>query len=370
MQATTYILSTTLFIVFIISVLLCVKASYSQKSKAILLIKCFSVFAIIFLSILTIFNEPTFYPHRSAISYSILSIYIIISHLILKFWHSTKWFRVCSYVICGGYLLIIITTLLCIAQTEKLISQGQNEEIKHIHIDNKGNYENKILMPYMNSNRDNKKAKNFILASCKPSNITSVHQKLMKINYKAFKYINSDIKCKYLDFYISLISYCDSKKINLSVILILIISIGILWDNKKDYLWPILALLASSLAVGTILTYTLKYYFKSPRPLIILGDKNVNIMFETLHSFSFPSGHAQVAFSTCTFMFMVVKKYWYWYIILSLGVAFERIYTGSHFPSDVLCGAVIGILTTLIIINLSKNNSKHPFLKYLNSINK
>lgn len=261
--------------------------------------------------------------------------------LILKFWY-LKRFRVCSRIVWGFLLFIIIIIPLHIhtIKAKKSIFQKQNEEINyttniirndHLHLDNK--LYSKDFLCY------------------------KIYQKLIETNYKVFKYINSNIKCKFLDFYISLISYCDSKKINLSFIIILIISIKILWNNKKDYFWSMLILLAIILAIGVILTNILKYYFKSPRPLIIFGNENVNVMFEILHTAdSFPSGHTQIAFTTCTFMFMTVKKYWYWYTILSLGVAFERIYSGNHFPIDVLVGAVIGIFTTLIVVNLSKNN--------------
>jgi undecaprenyl-diphosphatase len=54
-------------------------------------------------------------------------------------------------------------------------------------------------------------------------------------------------------------------------------------------------------------------------------------------------------------MFIAIKKYWYLYTFMSIIVAFERIYTGSHFPSDVLAGAIIGIFLTYIIITPFKN---------------
>jgi undecaprenyl-diphosphatase len=233
-------------------------------------------------------------------------------------------------------------------KAKKSIFQKQNEETKYTTSIIRNDH--LCLLPDDKENYDNKlSSKDFLCYK--------IRQELIETNYKVFKYINSDIKCKFLDFYISLISYCDSKKINLSFIIILIISIKILWNNKKDYFWLMLILLAITLVIGIILTNILKYCFKSPRPLIIFGNENINIMFETLHTTdSFPSGHTQIAFTTCTFMFMKVKKYWYWYTILSLGVAFERIYSGNHFPIDVLVGAVIGIFSTLIVVNLFKNN--------------
>jgi undecaprenyl-diphosphatase len=178
----------------------------------------------------------------------------------------------------------------------------------------------------------------------------NLYQKLIKLNYSAFKYINSGLKCKFLDFYISVISYCDSKKFNLSFISILIISLGILWNYKKEHFLTMIILLACILVVGTVITHSLKYCFKTSRPLTVLGNENVNVLFEMLRKNSFPSGHTQAAFSICTFMFIMIRKYWYWYTVLAFGVAFERIYAGSHFPIDVLVGAAIGIFSTCAIV--------------------
>ncbi|MDR1784160.1 MAG: phosphatase PAP2 family protein [Endomicrobium sp.] len=259
------------------------------------------------------------------------------------------------YIIQGFSLFIIIIAPLRMTQAEKLMFQEKKEETKHTIIirndllDNKKNYGNKICL-----DKYNKKIKNFQFALW----YKKIRQKSIEINYKVFNYINSDIKCKFLDYCISFVSYCDSKKINLSFLIILIVSIEILWNNKKDHFWIMLILLSSILAVGVILTHFLKCYFKSPRPITIFGDGNINIMFEILHAYSFPSGHTQVAFAICTFMFMTVKKYWYLYTVLSLGVAFERVYSGSHFPFDVLAGAAIGIIYTFIIVNLFKKQSK------------
>jgi undecaprenyl-diphosphatase len=102
----------------------------------------------------------------------------------------------------------------------------------------------------------------------------------------------------------------------------------------------------------------LKHYFERLRPLKVLGDKNVNTFFEKIYYNAFPSEHAQIAFSVCTFMFIVVKKYWYWYLILALGVSFERIYAGSHFPFDVLAGAVIGIISAYATVVLFRKYFK------------
>ncbi len=221
--------------------------------------------------------------------------------------------------------------------------------------------------------RNGIKIRNFFFTECasfKPSKLEEkytanilgpkkdIGQELIGFDHSVFKFINSTMHCKFLDFYMSLISFCDSKSFNIGFISILIISIAILWNNKKDRFWTSLALMASVLAVSAVITYFLKQYFERPRPLSVFGDENVNTFFEQVHRNSFPSGHTQAAFAACAFMFMTVRKYWYWYVILAFGMGFERIYVGSHFPSDVLAGALIGTLSAYVMVKLFRKYSK------------
>jgi undecaprenyl-diphosphatase len=239
-------------------------------------------------------------------------------------------------------------------------------------------YGNKVFKSYIGIEtfpiyRDNRKIKNFFFTLCKsfnppqlppeymPNNLVQkkdLQHEFLKFDYSVFKFINSDLKCRFLDFYISLQSYFDAIDINIGFFMILIISIAILWHNKKNCFWTLLALLATTLAIASVITLLLKHYFARLRPLSVFGEENVNILFEKLHKNSFPSGHTQLVFTICTFMCMTVRKYWYWYIILACIAGFERIYAGSHFPLDVIAGALQGMVSAYIIVALFKKHHK------------
>ncbi|MDR1474323.1 MAG: glycosyltransferase family 39 protein [Endomicrobium sp.] len=220
--------------------------------------------------------------------------------------------------------------------------------------------------------RNGKKIKNFFFTYCKsfnpsklPDSYTTIaikqkkdiKQELLNFDHFIFKFINSGLKSKYLDFLAAPISYFDDKNFNLSFIIILTICIFILWKNKKDHFWTNLALMVSVMIVGAVIVHFLKHYFERSRPLKVF-DGNINTIYEKLYADSFPSGHTELAFSLCTFMFIIVKKYWYLYIILAFYSGFYRIYTGSHFPSDVLVGALIGTFSAYMIVFLFKKYSK------------
>jgi undecaprenyl-diphosphatase len=181
-------------------------------------------------------------------------------------------------------------------------------------------------------------------------------KKLLRIDHHIFKLINSNLKCNFLDLYMSAQSYCDSKRFNLSFIIILVMSVAILLNNKKEHSLEFLILFASTLVISAITIYFFKHCFGRARPLAVLGDANVNILFEKSYENSFPSGHTQLAFTVGTFMFIAVRKYFILYTVLACEVGFERIYAGSHFPSDVVAGAFLGILFAYVMLFFSEKD--------------
>jgi len=66
-------------------------------------------------------------------------------------------------------------------------------------------------------------------------------------------------------------------------------------------------------------------------------------------SFSFPSSHAAFFFAFSTVVFFRHKKLGVFLYISSALIILARVYTGVHWPSDVLTGALLGLLTGLVL---------------------
>ncbi len=70
----------------------------------------------------------------------------------------------------------------------------------------------------------------------------------------------------------------------------------------------------------------------------------LRIIVEPLHDFSFPSGHTGAAFAFAFALRPFSKKWHIAAVVFGALMGLSRIYLCVHFPTDVLCGAVIGAL--------------------------
>ena len=112
-------------------------------------------------------------------------------------------------------------------------------------------------------------------------------------------------------------------------------------DSSRWEQWLLCALLGP-LAIG--LNYAIKLLVRRPRPVL----EGLPPLGGAPSSLSFPSAHATSSFAVATAMVRVDPAMAGAFIVafaLSLG----RPYLGMHYPSDVLAGAVLGLLLGLIV---------------------
>ncbi len=105
--------------------------------------------------------------------------------------------------------------------------------------------------------------------------------------------------------------------------------------------------LISTVSISSIISLILKYTIDRPRPFISYD------FIEKLSvggSPSFPSGHTAEA---TAFALAVCIIYPRWYIIIpsltwAILVGYSRMSLGVHYPSDVLAGVIIGVLSAYL----------------------
>ena len=113
----------------------------------------------------------------------------------------------------------------------------------------------------------------------------------------------------------------------------------------------ILALLMS-LIFGNAL---LKNLVARPRPCWI--DSKLGTLPTIPMDYSFPSGHTFSSFAAATVMILYFKKFGILPLILAVLIGFSRLYFGVHYPTDVIFGALFGLVAAVAsyrIISIKK----------------
>lgn len=106
----------------------------------------------------------------------------------------------------------------------------------------------------------------------------------------------------------------------------------------------------TSFAIELSIYGVVKLKFRRTRPCdLIEGVRNLTKMQD---QFSFPSGHTAAAFLMATLL-----AYYYPHLSIPLyliasAIGLSRIYNGLHFPSDVLVGGALGLVSAKLAIAL------------------
>ncbi len=112
--------------------------------------------------------------------------------------------------------------------------------------------------------------------------------------------------------------------------------------------------LGSAFIARVGITEILKRLVSRSRPYEILDVNRLTVENEMANSF--PSGHTTIYFAIA-FAFYGTKYFWPFLILAIIG-SVGRIYVGMHYPLDILAGATIGAVTSLIVLRLFKSQIK------------
>ena len=124
--------------------------------------------------------------------------------------------------------------------------------------------------------------------------------------------------------------------------------------------WKIASVILVGQLVATLITTPLKHIIRAKRPSAILSDLGINfpvVEGVDLHStLSFPSGHTSAAFAFCFAVALFCPRWLQKLLCLFVAVlcGYSRIYLSQHFLEDVLAGSMVGVVSILVLIPLSK----------------
>ncbi|MBC7889419.1 MAG: phosphatase PAP2 family protein [Ferruginibacter sp.] len=126
----------------------------------------------------------------------------------------------------------------------------------------------------------------------------------------------------------------------------LLIFVLVNFGNKA---WPwIIGLLVTVALTDQISSHVLKPLVNRPRPChdTLLADHIRLLLNYCSDSRSFTSSHATNHFGLAFFIYYTLKPYFknwgYCFFLWAATISYGQVYIGVHYPSDVICGALLG----------------------------
>ncbi len=126
--------------------------------------------------------------------------------------------------------------------------------------------------------------------------------------------------------------------------------LGLLWfwpgeRALRDSRQRIVLIAVLSVAIALLLNQVIIHLWARPRPYQTL---HATLLVPPTYEPSFPSDHATFVFAIAVAVLLASTPLGLFSLVFAVLVAFARVYTGQHYVSDVVGGAVIGTLCTLL----------------------
>jgi len=129
---------------------------------------------------------------------------------------------------------------------------------------------------------------------------------------------------------------------------VVILALAILWVTKRNNTRDVILYGIYAAIIGLVINYIIGLVYFHPRPFMIgLGTQLFQYPAET----SFPSDHTTFMVSIALMLLYFKETRVYGVILLILGLTggLARVFSGVHFPLDILGSIVVSIISTLII---------------------
>lgn len=141
--------------------------------------------------------------------------------------------------------------------------------------------------------------------------------------------------------------------------------VGLSWIGSYGLVWIAIALLLALLWRRPSLFFTVVAADAAADVLAELGKVIVHRQRPFEHqlgpptsSYSFPSGHAATSFACATVLSALAPRRRVAFFLLATLIALSRLYNGVHYPTDVVAGALLGVLVALTVVKAASRTGR------------
>lgn len=165
------------------------------------------------------------------------------------------------------------------------------------------------------------------------------------MDYLIFQYLNS-FALKYL--WLDVVAIFFARYFGWVLVGILIL---FLIKNFKKYWKMVATVFVSAILARFIITEVIRWLWSRTRPFI---GEEINLLLPHRLTGSFPSGHAAFFFALSLIVYFYNKKAGILFFIASALIGVSRVFSGLHWPSDILVGAIVGLFSAWLINKIFK----------------
>jgi len=159
------------------------------------------------------------------------------------------------------------------------------------------------------------------------------------MEFAILDFIQSHMRCGFLDFFLPKITALgDAGIIWIILTLLFILSKRYRATGQLMFISLILMFLTCNVVLKPLIARVRPYDINTAVTLLIPPQTD----------YSFPSGHSAASFAAAYAMYKSNCGYWKAAMVLAVIIAFSRLYLYVHYPTDVICGIVIGILCATV----------------------
>ncbi|MDP3901931.1 MAG: phosphatase PAP2 family protein [bacterium] len=127
--------------------------------------------------------------------------------------------------------------------------------------------------------------------------------------------------------------------------LLFIGAIVVIARNKQRFYFFSLTVLGLLLARG-LMVEAIRFFYYRARPFV---DLNIAPLISHDYTASFPSGHASFYFALALSIWYLNRRQGTWFLVAAGLIGLARIIIGVHWPSDIVMGAITGLVSVFII---------------------
>ena len=168
---------------------------------------------------------------------------------------------------------------------------------------------------------------------------------IQSFDTSVLEFIQNTFICSFLDPIMAFFSYMGEMGL-------FWIAVGIVFVIFKKTRSMGVMMLVAMLAGFLIGEIGIKNIVNRPRPFMLNADYVLNIGIPS--GSSFPSGHSCSSLAAETVMLIKDKRFGIPALVLALLIVFSRLYNYVYYPSDVICGMLLGVICAVVVVLVFK----------------